>query len=282
MTIKTAQQLKGLVRNISQGDSTKAQEIMASYATERLLERIAQSPYRENLILKGGTLIAAMVGANNRYTMDIDATIKNIPLSKESVRTITSDLIAIELGDNMIFEVKSVESIMDEAEYPGIRVVMEASLERIRTPMKIDFSTNDIITPSEISYSFKLLFEDRSIPILAYNLETVLAEKMQTVIARGVANTRMRDFYDIHALLSAFAQRIGHETLRNAFSNTSTKRGTSTDTATIDSIIESISNRPRMLELWNAYRSKFEYASHIEWKMIIVSVEQLFLMTRPI
>lgn len=280
MTIKTAQQLKGLVRNISQGDSTKAQEVMASYAIERLLERISQSPYRENLILKGGTLVAAMVGAGNRSTMDIDTTIKNIPLSEENVRAIINDLISIELGDNMIFEVKSVGPIMDEADYPGIRVMIEASLERIRIPMKVDFSTDDVITPSEASYSFKLLFEDRTIPIFAYNLETVLAEKMQTVISRGVANTRMRDFYDIHALQAVFAQRIDQETLKSAFSNTSAKRSTKTDAATIDSTIGAILNSTRMLRLWNAYRKKFQYANHIGWEVAIESVERTFLIVK--
>lgn len=176
----------------------------------------------------------------------------------------------------MTFEVKSVEPIMDEADYPGMRVMMEAPLERIRIPMKIDFSTDDVITPGEVSYSFRLLFEDRTIPIFAYNLETVLAEKMQTIISRGVANTRMRDFYDIHALQTVFAQRIDQETLRSAFSKTSAKRGTGTDAATIDSTIETIRNSSRMMELWDAYRNKFEYAKHIEWGMVIVSVDQVF------
>lgn len=280
MTIRTAQQLKGLVRNISQGDSAKAQEVMTSYAIERFLERVSLSPYRENLILKGGTLIAAMVGAGNRSTMDVDATIKSIPLTEEGVRVIVDDLISIELDDGMAFEVRSVMPIMDEAEYPGMRVMLEASLERIRIPMKVDFSTDDPITPKEVSYSFKLLFEDRAIPIMAYNLETVLAEKMQTIVARGIANTRMRDFYDIDALLAAFEHRIDRETLRDAFSNTSAKRGTGTDAATVDRIIAMLRGNPRMLELWNAYRKRFQYASQIEWETIIASAERVFSLVR--
>jgi predicted nucleotidyltransferase component of viral defense system len=278
--IKTAQQLKGLVRNISQGDSTKAQEIMVSYAIERLLERISLSPYRDNLLLKGGTLVAAMIGASNRATMDIDTTIKNLPLSEENARKIIDDLITIELEDNMSFKVKSVEPIMDEADYPGIRVMMEASLEKIRIPFKIDFSTDDVITPSEVSYSFKLLFENRTIPLLAYNLETMLAEKMQTIISRGIANTRMRDFYDIHALLVAYDQGIDQEILRNAFYNTSAKRGTETDNATIESILETIRNNSRIIGLWNTYRNKFSYASHIEWEMITASVDRAFFLIK--
>ena len=274
--IETAQQLKALVRNLSKGDSAKAQVIMSSYATERFLERVALSPYRDNLILKGGALIASMVGLANRSTMDIDTTIINMTLSEEAVLSMVEEICAIPLSDNMTFEIKSVRPIMDEADYPGIRVLMEASLDRIRTPMKIDFSTDDVITPKEISYPVKLLFEDRTISLLAYNLETILAEKMQTVIARGVANTRMRDFYDIFTLGGSYADLIDAKVLQDAFHATSIKRGTATDSVTIAKTLERIDGNSDVPRLWNSYGKKFDYTKSITWENVISAVTRMF------
>jgi predicted nucleotidyltransferase component of viral defense system len=177
--IHTSRQLKALVRNLSKGNSAKAQIIIRNYMMERFLERLSLSRYRNNLILKGGTLVAAMVGPDNRSTMDVDTTVKGVDLSAESVREIISEITAVEIDDGMTFEIKSIEPIMNEADYPGIRVMMETMLETMRTPLKIDFSTGDVITPREVVYSFKLLFEERSVSILAYNLETVLADKSE-------------------------------------------------------------------------------------------------------
>ena len=189
--IKTSRQLKALVRNLTKGDSLQAQIIMRNYVMERFLERISLSKYRNNFILKGGMLVSAMVGLDTRSTMDIDTTIKNMPLS---------------------------------AEYTGVRVNLEATLETMRTPLKVDISTGDIITPREVLYTFKLMFEERTISILAYNLETVLAEKMETVIARGVANTRLRDYYDLYILQNEYTHAISMEQFKAAFLATCKKR----------------------------------------------------------
>ena len=199
--IHTSRQLKALVRNISKGDNGKAQVIIRNYVMERFLERLSLSQYRDNMILKGGTLVAAMVGLDNRSTMDVDATLKNLPLNEDSARKIVEEITAIHIEDGMIFEIKSVTPIMDEADYPGIRIMLDTAIETMHTPLKIDFSTGEVITPREVSYSFRLLFEERTISILAYNLETVLAEKLETLLARGTANTRMRDYYDIYVLI---------------------------------------------------------------------------------
>ena len=209
--IKTSRQLKALARNLTKGDSIQAQIIMRNYVMERFLERISLSKYRNNFILKGGMLVSAMVGLDTRSTMDIDTTIKNIPLSVENARKMIEEIIAIPIDDGMAFSIKSVSEIMDEAEYSGVRANLEATLETMRTPLKVDISTGDVITPREVSYTFKLMFEERTISILAYNLETVLAERMETVIARGVANTRMRDYYDLYVLQSEYTHTIDME-----------------------------------------------------------------------
>ncbi|TEB04299.1 hypothetical protein Psch_04025 [Pelotomaculum schinkii] len=279
--LRTLTQLKALVRNMSKGDSTKAQIIIRNYVMERFLERLSLSPYRNNLILKGGTLVAAMVGLDNRSTLDIDATIKDLPLSVESARKIVEEITAVEIEDGMSFEIKSVATIMDELDYPGIRVMLDTMLEKMHTPLKIDFSTGDMITPGEVSYSFRLLFEDRSISILAYNLETVLAEKIETLLSRGTANTRMRDFYDIFALETTQSHNIDKDVLRAAFTNTSEKRGSLAVVSNMDLILDEIESSPDIAALWKSYQRKFDYATDIGWEDVIQAVRGLCNAVKP-
>lgn len=172
--IKTARQLKDLIRNLSKKNAADAQILMRNYMMERFLERISLSSYRDKFILKGGMLVAAMVGLDARSTMDLDATVKGANVSVEDVENMMAEIIAVPIDDGVTFQVKSISEIMDEAEYPGIRVTMTTLFDGVRTPLKIDISTGDAITPKEVRYSFKLMLEDRSIDVWAYNLETVL------------------------------------------------------------------------------------------------------------
>ena len=172
--IHTSKQLKDLVRNLSKGNSMQAQILIRNYMMERFLERLSRSPYRENFILKGGALVSAMVGLDTRSTMDVDTTLRGMPLTVENLSDILAEVLSIPLEDGVTFHITRIYEIMDEAEYPGIRAMLEANLETMRTPLKLDISTGDAITPREVSYQFKLMFEDRTISILAYNLETCL------------------------------------------------------------------------------------------------------------
>lgn len=240
---------------------------------ERFLERLSLSDYREKLILKGGMLVSAIVGLDTRSTIDIDATFKDLQLTEESARKTAEDITNIPLDDGMSFEVNNVATIMDESDYPGIRVTLTATLEQMRTPLKIDFSTGDAITPNEVEYLFKLLFEDRTISILAYNLETVLAEKLETLFARGTANSRMRDFYDIYVLGNT--QTYDPIVLKDAFGNTVAKRGSVAVVQNMELILDEVEGSPEMLALWNGYQRKFEYAVDIDWKEIMQGVRGL-------
>ena len=273
--IHTSRQLKALVRNMSKGDSAKAQIIVRNYVMERFLERLSISPYRENLILKGGTLVSAMVGLDNRSTMDVDTTIKNLPLSVESARQIIDRILSVQIDDAMGFEIKSIDTIMDESDYSGVRVMLDAKLETMHTPLKIDLTTGDVITPKEVEYSFTLLFEDRSISVLAYNLETVLAEKLETLLVRGTANTRMRDFYDIYALETTQSLNIDRSLFREAFTNTSQNRGTQAVIGDGVQILDEIQSSNEMMVLWSNYQRKFEYAATISWEDVMRSVNKL-------
>ena len=193
--IHTAKQLKDKVKNMSGGNSEVAQALIRTYFMERFLERVSVSEYRNNFILKGGMLVASIVGVDMRATMDIDTTVKALPLNEKDARAIIERIGELQLEDGVNFRITSVKEIMEEFDYPGIRMMIEANLERMRQPFKIDISTDDAITPGAVEYKYKLMFEDRSISVLSYNLETLLAEKMQTILARGLANTRMRDFF---------------------------------------------------------------------------------------
>lgn len=274
--IHTSTQLKALVRNKSQGDNAKAMTLIRNFVMERFLERMSLSAYSGNLILKGGLLIASMVGLENRATMDIDTTIRNYNLSIEDARKMIEDIIAIPLNDGTRFAVKSVESIMDEAEYPGIRFKLEATLDTMKTPLKIDITTDDVITPKEVNYEYKLMFEERSIPLLAYNLETVLAEKMETIISRGTLTTRMRDYYDLMILNVLKSNAINYADLAKALEATSRKRNSYALLSDSKHILKQIKFDAGLIEQWRIYQRKYDYAADYHWEDVVKNIEQLF------
>lgn len=278
--ISTARQLKDLIRNLSRKKSADAQILMRNYMMERFLERISLSEYKDQFILKGGMLVAAMVGLDARATMDLDATIKNTTISVTDVEMIISRIISIPLDDGVSFHIKRISAIMEEADYPGVRVSMETEFDGVITPLKIDISTGDVITPREMRYSFKLMLEDRTIEIWAYNLETVLAEKMETVISRNVTNTRMRDFYDIYILQKLHMEQLKKEVLWNALAATARKRGTleQIESADIREIFNEVESSSVMEELWKTYQKNYAYAANIPWHAIIKSIRTLYEM----
>ena len=203
---------------------------------ERFLERVALSPYRNNFILKCGMLVAAVVGLETRATLDIDTTVKSLPLTMETARRVVEDVIRTDVPDGVSFTITKVSDITEGHDYPGIRFMLEASLDKMKQAIKVDISTGDIITPGAVEYSYKLMFEDRSISIWTYNLETLLGEKLETIMARETANTRMRDFYDIHILMSRTA--VDYKLLKSAFLATSEKRAATALVPRIDTILE--------------------------------------------
>ena len=274
--IHTSRQLKALVRNRSNGDNAKAATLIRNYVMERFLERMSLSEYKDKLILKGGLLVASMVGIDNRATMDIDATVRNYNLSAEDARKMIEEIISVSLKDEVQFIIRSVESIMDETEYPGIRLKLEAVLDTMKTPLKIDISTDDVITPKEVNYAYKLMFEERTIPVLAYNLETVLAEKMETVISRGILNTRMRDYYDLTVLSIVKSESINVSDLREALEATSRKRESHELMADWEHILKQIREDVGLMGQWERYQRKYDYAADYGWEDIVGNIEKLF------
>ena len=276
--IKTARQLKDLIRNLSREKSADAQLLMRNYMMERFLERISLSEYRDKFILKGGMLVAAMVGLDARSTMDLDATVKGANVNVEDIENLISAIVSVPIDDGVKFQLKSISEIMDEAEYPGIRVSMTTTFDGVVTPLKIDISTGDAITPREVRYSFKLMLEDRSIDIWAYNLETVLAEKLETIITRTTTNTRMRDFYDIYILDQLHGNTLNRQTLYDALLATAKKRGTERHLAEAVDVLNEVESSPVMQKLWESYRRKFSYAADLEGNIIMGAVRSLYAL----
>lgn len=272
----TPEQIKGRIRNVAKENKTDARTLMRMYMMECFLERIACSQYKDNFILKGGMLVSAMVGIALRSTMDIDTSIKNQSLSVEDAKRIVNDIKDIDLGDGVTFEVKTVSNIMEAMDYPGIRVTMNAVMGKLVTPLKIDISTGDVITPKAIEYTYTLLLNDRSIILWSYNLETILAEKLQTVLARGLLNTRMRDFYDIRTLLSIYEQNINADLLKRAFEATCKKRSTENLKENALEIITSIRDDMQLHTLWKSYQNKYPYAANISYDDTISGIQLLW------
>lgn len=273
--ITSSSQLMDRIKNLVGGDSAKAQTAMRLYAMERFFDRLSRSPWRERLFVKGGALVTALVGVSMRTTMDIDATVRGITLREDEITRVVEEICAIETGDGMSFHVKSADRIMDEHDYPGIRLSMEALLDRARIPLKLDFSTDDAITPGAVELGYPRLFEDGEIPIMAYSLETLLAEKLETVVSRGTANTRMRDFYDICVLLEMRGDSIKPPVLKAAVGATFGRRGTDSSPGNARLVLSEAKGDERMREMWSRYQKKADYARGIAWDEAVEAVAHL-------
>ena len=265
--ITSPNQLKAKVRNISKGSNDVARAYIRIFFMERFLERVSHSEYKDQFILKGGMLAASLLGIDMRSTMDIDTTVKALPLTVDDITRIVNDICAIDIGDNVTFEVSSISSIMDEFEYPGIRIQLAGCLGKIRQPFKIDISTDDEITPRAIEYDYRLMFEERTIMLFSYNVETLLAEKLQTVLARNVANTRMRDFFDIYSI----SRQVNYskDVLKKAFESTCKKRGTTFDIDRIHSLLDQIKASEDLAVEWGYYVKKNYYVENDQWDDVV-------------
>ena len=253
------------------------QAVLQNYMLERLLERISKSTYQDKFILKGGMLIAAMVGIDSRTTMDMDATLKGMSLTKKSVADALNDILSLKLDDEIIFELLKVEPIREDDVYGGYRASINAIFDTLNVALKIDLTTGDKITPREITYRFSLMFENRTIDILAYNLETVLAEKYETIIRRSTLNTRIRDYYDVYILTNFQIQNIDRPLLTLAIEATSIKRGSIALLHNADTEIDIIKNDEEMQKRWKLYQKDFNYAKDISWDDIIKSLQDVCL-----
>ena len=266
--------LKGRIKHYAKSNNIAAQVVLQNYMFERFLERLSKSEYQEKFVVKGGMLIAAIVGLDTRSTMDLDATLRNLPLTEGQITEAISKVCAIDLDDDVLFEIKSVEPIRKDDVYGGYCVRLDAKYDTIVTPLSIDISTGDVITPEAVRYEFSGIFdEDIRIKLWGYNIETVMAEKIETILSRGVFTTRPRDFYDVYIL--GTTQKYNAEVLAEALKATAMHRGSTERIADVAGIIKQISANDDVKNMWDKYQKKFSYASDISYDSIIGVLKQL-------
>lgn len=270
--MKTPEQLKGSIRNLARKSGLSSQQILQMFLFERILERLSRSPYKDNFILKGGLLISSMIGINERTTMDMDTTVKGISMNEDEIEKIIKEILAIDVDDGIEFVYDRITQIRDDDEYDNFRVHFFAKYGKINNPMKIDITTGDEITPAAIEYHYKTVFDEGIIDVKAYNLETILAEKFETVISRNIGTTRARDFYDLHALCKIYRDQINYSLLARAIQKTSAKRESLDELADWREICDEMRTDPALLELWNQYQNDNTYAGSLEFATTIDSI----------
>ena len=268
MKTKNPMQLKAIIKKKAAEKQIPEQLVLQNYMLERLLERITLTKYRNNFVLKGGFLIGAIVGLDTRTTMDLDATIKGFELSHAAIRLVFEEVCQVRLDDDVTFEISGIEDIRESDNYPGIRIGFMANYRPISVPLCVDVTTGDKITPEAIDYRLNLMFDERSIQVLAYNLETLLAEKIETVISRNIANTRPRDFYDIYILHQLHAKSLNNDIFKKAIEETATKRGSLAAIRDYEKAMQAVAGNERMHGFWKKYQKDYNYAAGIEFNDI--------------
>ncbi len=261
--------IKGKIRSMAEKKNLKAQEVLQIYFFERFLERLSKSKYKNNFVIKGGFLISSLIGIENRTTMDMDTTIKGIALKEEKIKEIVDEIININVDDGIKFEIKDISYIREEDEYENFRISLMANVGKTKNPMKLDLTTGDAITPREIEYTYPCIFSKENIKIMAYPLETILAEKYETIIRRNITTTRMRDFYDLYTLYKLKKDQIDYKVLKEAIERTSDKRGSQEIMKDYEEIIEDIKEDSYQRSLWEVYLSENKYIGDLKFDKVV-------------
>lgn len=273
--IKNATQLKAKIKNFAKEKNMDSRTVLQEYVLERFIDRISKSKYKNDFILKGGMLISSMVGVDLRSTLDIDTTIKGFEFTLDKLNEVLNEIIETDIGDMFNFKILMNKKIMEDTEYHGYRVTLEANFDTISQKFKIDISTGDIITPNEVKYNIKQMLSDDKIEILAYNIETILSEKIHSIIQKGEDNTRARDYYDIYILEKTKKEEINNNILKEAIINKFEERKNSNLVSNIYLKVLDLEKNIKLKELWNEYRSKFTYAKDIEFEDTIKSLKNI-------
>lgn len=269
----SSESLKGKIRNIANSKNLRSQEVLQMFFFERFLERLSKSEYKFNFVIKGGLLISSMIGIDNRTTIDMDTTIKGVPLKEETIRNIVLEIINVEVDDGIEFKITDISHIREEDEYENFRVHLISNFGKIKNDMKIDITTGDAITPKEIEYLYPCMFKDESLRILAYPLETILAEKYESVIKRNISTTRMRDFYDLYNLYNLRKEEINFKILKQAIISTAERRESLSLMKQAVEIIEDIKDDDYLKELWKIYLSDNLYVGDLNFLETVKVVE---------
>lgn len=273
--MKTPEQLKGIIRSMAARKNLRAQEVLQMFLFERVLERLANSAYKNNFILKGGLLISSMIGIGERTTMDMDTTVRGIQMEEDEIVRAVKEVLAVDVGDDIEFEYQSIEPIREDDAYNNFRIHLRAKYGKIDSPMKIDVTTGDVITPAAVQYEFPMLFDEKTVSVMAYTLEMVLAEKYETIIRRNIGTTRARDYYDLHILFRSRSSEVRLDILKAAVLHTAKKRDSVQDIEDWRDIIKDIREEPQMYLLWDNYVAENKYIGELEFHVVLDTVEEV-------
>ncbi|MGN1371982.1 MAG: nucleotidyl transferase AbiEii/AbiGii toxin family protein [Candidatus Coprovivens sp.] len=280
--IKNRDSLKAKASNLSNKTNIPNKYLIQNFMFEALLKRISKSKYKDKFIIKGGLLLSSIFGVNLRSTMDLDTTIKGLPLDRETITKVINDIISIEIDDNIKLEIENIKDIREEELYSGFNVNLKAEFDGLKTNLMIDITTGDVITYKEVEFKYNTLFDNEIINIMTYNYETILAEKFESIISRNIDNTRMKDYYDLYMFVNLKWDDINKDTLRKAIINTAKNRETLEYIDNASKYIELINDDSRLKSLWNSYTSNYDYAKDIEFIDTINAIKVISEVVVPV
>ncbi len=280
--IKNRDSLKAKASNLSKKTNIPNKYLIQSFMFEALLKRISKSKYKNKFVIKGGLLLSSIFGVNLRSTMDLDTTIKGLPLDRDTITKVINEIISIDVEDNVRLEIENIKDIREEELYSGFEVNLKAEFDGLKTNLMIDITTGDVITYEEIEFKYSTLFDNEIINIMTYNYETIIAEKFESIISRNIDNTRMKDYYDLYMFVHLKWDDINKDTLRKAIFNTSKARETLDYINNANKYIELISDDSRLKALWNSYQNNYEYVKDIKFVDVINAIKIINAMIVPI
>ena len=280
--IKNRDSLKAKASNLSKKTNIPNKYLIQNFMFEALLKRISKSKYKDKFIIKGGLLLSSIFGVNLRSTMDLDTTIKGLPLDRETITGVITEIINIDVEDNVKLEIENIKDIREEELYSGFEVNLKAEFDGLKTNLMIDITTGDVITYKEVEFKYSTLFDDETINIMTYNYETIIAEKFESIISRNIDNTRMKDYYDLYMFVNLKWNDINKETLRKAIINTFKSREKLDYIDNASKYIELISGDSRLKSLWNNYQNNYEYAKNIEFVDTINAIKVISEIIVPV
>ena len=263
--MKTSEQIKGAIRNISKKTGVNPNSLLQMCLFEGILEKLSKSKYSENFILKGGLLISSLIGVDMRSTMDMDTTVRGIPLNEDSISNILNEILAIEIDADIEYNLIKLSPIRQEDVYEDFCASISCVFGKINATLNIDITTGDVITPREMNYSYSKIIEEGTIPIMTYTIETILAEKFETISSRNITTTRARDFYDLYMIYSIYKDKINKDTLRKAIERTSKYRGSFEVALQYKEIVELFKESEAPKELWEKYVQNNLYAKDVDF-----------------
>ena len=270
--------LNSIIKKRAKGSNDMSLHLHQMFFFEHVLMRLAVSKYKDNVILKGGVLLSSIIGNDMRTTKDIDATLKSIPLNINTIEKIFNEILSIELNDGVKFKIESIKDIRLEDAYGGFRINVFATFDKLKTNFFIEVTTGDIITPREINYKYKSLFEDETINIMTYTVETIISEKFESIISKNIHTTISKDFYDLYMLMIKNKDKINKENLIKAIENTFKHRNTNFNIDYLKEVFDIIKDSKILENNFNDYRKKLNYVKNINYEDTINAIKMVIAM----